>query len=463
MRPITPHDRDILVPLLRQAHRHNCNYSFANLCSWQRLFASEYEVVDGALVVRFNLFGRRAYLLAADPTEHPLTSVIDWMKSDAQASDSSLMIIAVEEDMAQRLVSLYGEHVAVTAIRDRYDYIYRRDDLMSLAGKDYHGKRNHANKFRSLYPDYRYQPLDPSLFDQCRELTLRWDSQHSEDSESVEAERQSINFVFDHWEQIGTIGGALFVDDRMVAFTYGGPISPTLFDTCVEKADIDYEGSYAVINQEFARHLPPQFTHINREEDMGLPGLRKAKLSYHPEQLLPCHSVVFQPQYRLTACDKERDKQEVIEWMSRQYGFDPHTVDQWIEHLHWNWPLSVKAVDPEGNTLGYLNMSDYRIEEETEQIVKEKPQLLSQLNRLNYTAVFSFIVAPHCRGTRLNHAMLMHIMPQLQQYDFLFIPVMHHLRTHRYWQRWGAREFYRDAECVYYMLPFSEAAKKIVL
>ena len=159
MRPITPHDRDILVPLLRQAHRHNCNYSFANLCSWQRLFASEYEVVDGALVVRFNLFGRRAYLLAADPTEHPLTSVIDWMKSDAQASDSSLMIIAVEEDMAQRLVSLYGEHVAFTAIRDRYDYIYRRDDLMSLAGKDYHGKRNHANKFRSLYPDYRYQPV----------------------------------------------------------------------------------------------------------------------------------------------------------------------------------------------------------------------------------------------------------------------------------------------------------------
>ena len=92
MKPITPQDRDILEPLLRQAHRHNCNYSFANLCSWQRLFASEYEVVDGALVVRFNLFGRRAYLLAADPTEHPLTSVIDWMMVFFTKSASSLLL-----------------------------------------------------------------------------------------------------------------------------------------------------------------------------------------------------------------------------------------------------------------------------------------------------------------------------------------------------------------------------------
>lgn len=98
-------------------------------------------------------------------------------------------------------------------------------------------------------------------------------------------------------------------------------------------------------------------------------------------------------------------------------------------------------------------MSDYRIEEETPLIAIEKPELLKELNAQRYTAVFSFIVAPEYRGTRLNYDMLMSIMPELRaRYDFVFIPVLHRLKTHRYWQRWGAREFYRDADCIYYKL-----------
>ena len=98
-------------------------------------------------------------------------------------------------------------------------------------------------------------------------------------------------------------------------------------------------------------------------------------------------------------------------------------------------------------------MSDYRIEEETEQILTDAPELLASLNAQRYTAVFSFIVAENYRGTRLNYDMLMSIMPELKScYDFLFIPVMHRLKTHTYWQRWGATEFYRDTNCVYYKL-----------
>lgn len=166
-----------------------------------------------------------------------------------------------------------------------------------------------------------------------------------------------------------------------------------------------------------------------------------------------------------------------VEWLTRQYGFERAEVKDWVANLHFNWPLSVKAISECGNALscecvsadaantnaitqshnntiiGLLNMSDYRIEEETEQIAKEKPELLARLNAQRYTAVFSFIVAPEYRGTRLNYDMLMSIMPELKaNYDFVFIPVMHRLKTHQYWQRWGSREFYRDAECVYYKL-----------
>ncbi len=150
-----------------------------------------------------------------------------------------------------------------------------------------------------------------------------------------------------------------------------------------------------------------------------------------------------------------------VDWLTRQYGFDRAEVDDWVANLHFNWPLSVKAVSNEElgirneeSVVGLLNMSDYRIEEETPLIAREKPDLLAALNAQRYTAVFSFIVAPEYRGTRLNYDMIMSIMPELRaNYDFLFVPVLHRLKTHRYWQRWGATEFYRDADCVYYQLP----------
>ncbi len=149
----------------------------------------------------------------------------------------------------------------------------------------------------------------------------------------------------------------------------------------------------------------------------------------------------------------EADAPLTVSWMVRQYGFDRCEVDEWVRTLKFNWPLSVKAVDDNGNVIGLLNMSDYRIEEETAQIKKDHPEMLARLNSLRYTAVFSFIVREDYRGTRLNYDMLEEIMPELKSdYDFIFIPVLHCLKTHEYWKRWGAKEFYRDRDGVYYQL-----------
>ena len=149
----------------------------------------------------------------------------------------------------------------------------------------------------------------------------------------------------------------------------------------------------------------------------------------------------------------EQDAPLTVDWMVRQYGFDHAEVESWVQELHFNWPLSVKALDGDGHVVGLLNMSDYRIEDETPQILTDEPQLIESLNAQRYIAVFSFIVAEKYRGTRLNYDMLMSIMPELKaKYDFLFIPVLHRLKTHQYWQRWGAKEFYHDEDCVCYKL-----------
>ena len=145
-----------------------------------------------------------------------------------------------------------------------------------------------------------------------------------------------------------------------------------------------------------------------------------------------------------------------VEWITRQYGFERAEVEGWVRDLHFNWPLSVKAINEDGEVIGLLNMSDYRIDEETLQIRRDAPELLARLNALRYTAIFSFIVREDYRGTRLNYDMLTSILPELRAgYDFVFIPVLHRLKTHRYWHRWGALEFYRDTDGVYYLLPMS--------
>ena len=161
--------------------------------------------------------------------------------------------------------------------------------------------------------------------------------------------------------------------------------------------------------------------------------------------------------YRMTPADAP----ETVRWMVRQYGFAPPEVEGWVAHLHFNWPMSVKAVDREGATVGLLNMSDYRIEEETEAMKKEQPQRLELLNGMRYVAVFSFIVAEAYRGMKLNYDMIMELWDDLQAYDFVFIPVMHRLKTHNYWKRWGAVEFFRDGMSVYYMLPISDMARQL--
>lgn len=455
--PLTVADREAVQTVTLHAGRRNCNYTFANLVGWQFWFHTEVCVFADAVVLRFNLEGKRAYMVCT--AGNLSDTLIEGLLSD---SGGEMTLLGLEDSQVASL-SPFSSHLSflVESRRNQYDYIYRRADLAALRGGLLKAKRNHVNRFLTEHPDFEYRQLTPELFDKCRQLTAIW-QERKEESVTIDAERRVMETVFAHWEALGMIGGSIFVDGRMVAFTYGAAVSTDTFDVCVEKADRGVKGAFAIVNQQFAEHLPDQYIYLNREEDMGIPGLRKAKLSYHPEILLSYNMVKLSPvganrhlSLYLTRMTEE-DAPLTVEWMVREYGFDCAEVEDWVQNLHFNWPMSVKATDGKGNMIGLLNMSDYRIEEETPRILVDAPQLLADLNARRYIAVFSFIVAEPWRGTRLNYDMLMSIMPELRaRYDFVFIPVMHRLKTHRYWQRWGATEFYRDPESVYYKLELS--------
>lgn len=278
---LTLSDREAVQAVTLNSGRRNCNYTFANLVGWQFWYYTEVCVLDDAVVLRYTHEGERAYMVctAKDISKELLDTLLD-------DSQGNLTIIGLEDSQATQLYTLNSKlSTIIEPVRNQYDYIYRRTDLAELHGSHLNAKRNHIHRFRAEHHDFEYRPLTLELFDECRRLTEIW-YEEKEFSETIEAEHRVMETIFSNWDALGMIGGSIFVDGQMIAFTYGAAVTTDTIDICVEKADRRIEGAFAIINQQFAEHLPEQFVYLNREEDMGISGLRQAKLSYHPEILL---------------------------------------------------------------------------------------------------------------------------------------------------------------------------------
>jgi hypothetical protein len=288
---LTLSDREAMQAVTLPSGRRNCNYTFANLVGWQFWYYTEVCVLENTVVLRYTFDGQRAYMVCTSETLS-----LELIQELLDDSNGDLTLIGLEDSQVAQLQTSHS--ISVEPARDQYDYIYRRTDLATLHGRHLDAKRNHIHRFRAEHPDFEYRPLTPELFDECRRLTEIWqeeknqnDNENENRNETINAEHRVMETIFSNWDALGMIGGSIFVDGCMVAFTYGSAVTTDTFDVCVEKADRHVEGAFAIINQQFAEHLPEQYIYLNREEDMGIPGLRQAKLSYHPEILLTYNAV----------------------------------------------------------------------------------------------------------------------------------------------------------------------------
>ncbi len=292
--PLTTADcRNIQRAVLHTDFR-NCDLNIVNLIGWRFLYDTETALHEGHLLIRFKINGHLAYL--APVTEGDWNAALRLMLDDANRQGHPFLMLGVCENSLAKLEAAMPGYFFATANRDYADYIYDRAKLETLSGKKLQSKRNFANRFEAKYPDWQAAPLTPDDIPQCTELALRWKTQKegssADDFTPLDKERRSILTVFEHWNELPVEGCVLRVGGQIVAFTYGGAVNADTFDVCVEKADAAYEGSFAMINREFVRMLPKQYVYINREEDLGIEGLRRAKLSYHPVQLLQKYSVM---------------------------------------------------------------------------------------------------------------------------------------------------------------------------
>lgn len=309
-RPITIADADLLRSFTMDNKCMNCDINVANLCSWQFLYHTEFAIVEGFLLLRFLLDGKVTYMKPIGKGD--LQDVLVLLQDDARKMGEALRVACVCP-CAQALMeeSMPGSF-SFESDRNKADYIYLRERLTTLSGKKLQPKRNHVNKFKRLYPSYEYHPLTKNLVPDCLRLGQEWcQTNNSHEQRVALAEQHMMTFALSHIDELQILGGTIFVDGRMVAFTFGSRINANTFDICVEKADTNYEGAYAMINNEFASHLPEDIVYINREEDLGLEGLRKAKLSYDPELILDKMIAEY------TATPTETDKECNIRFETR--------------------------------------------------------------------------------------------------------------------------------------------------
>lgn len=179
------------------------------------------------------------------------------------------------------------EGYTLTEDRDNHDYIYCAQSLLTLSGKKLHSKRNHINQFRAQYVDsYHYLPLRPEMLDECLALFCEWLENKDLSTPGIINEMDAIRRIITHMDALNVVGGGICIGGKLAAFTLGEKIDDEMALIHIEKADSSIMGLFTFINQQFVEHEFAQMQCINREEDMGLEGLRRAKLSYNPTMLL---------------------------------------------------------------------------------------------------------------------------------------------------------------------------------
>ncbi len=280
--PITAQHKSLYEQRLFQGAERGCEYTFANLFLWGR---QKIAFIDGFAVV-FSQFARKS-VYSFPVGKGDLKTAVDAIISDASKRGIPCRLTGLSEEECGILEQLYPRKFRFHIDRDSFDYIYSIEDLAHLKGKKYQKKRNHLNRFRLRHPKAAFVPLTDENTADAEQLLQTWyDVSLQEDpTQDFHMEKAAIYKALKSRQDLHMEGMLLYIDGKAAAITLGSRSSEQTFDIHFEKALQRYDGAYAAINQTFAQYLHkqyPEVLYLNREDDMGLEGLRKAKRSYQP-------------------------------------------------------------------------------------------------------------------------------------------------------------------------------------
>ncbi|MCH5304300.1 MAG: DUF2156 domain-containing protein [Ruminococcus sp.] len=275
------------VPYIRKICQNygtmGCDFNAANIFLWRNKYNAKICIYCGFLVLAY--FRDNAPWGYCFPVgEGDPTAVIAEIFKDAKQRGIEARFVMLTDAQKEKLVEITGYEYSFEELLSDEDYIYCNYDLTILPGQKYHAKRNHISKFNRKYPNWRFSMITKDNKSDALKVAEKW-CKNKEINPYINEEFSVISEALDNYEFLQMHGGILYVEDEPVAMTMGCSINQKTFDVIFEKALVEYDGAFSKVNNEFAKTLVG-FEFINREEDMGLESLRKAKLSYHPAVIL---------------------------------------------------------------------------------------------------------------------------------------------------------------------------------
>ena len=271
---------------LHRMDKRCCEYSYVNLYLWGRKRVAE---LNGFLLLQAQFDRKSVYLYPVG--EGDIKVVLDAIIHDASVRGIPCCLSALTEADCRQVEALYPGAFQIYCDRDSYDYIYAIDDLADLRGRKFQKKRNHLNRFEQEHPDAQILPHDAQTMEADHILAQKWYEERTaiDPDGDYHLEKIALERAFSHYGELGMEGVVLVELGNVMAFAMGSRLTGDTYDIHFEKALGASDGTYAAINRGFARYLRekyPEVKWLNREDDMGIEGLRKAKLSYNPDHMV---------------------------------------------------------------------------------------------------------------------------------------------------------------------------------
>ena len=281
-RRITPADREMLEAFFEKRGTRLCNDSAGAALLWAPYYEDAVCAHGDGLLLRETFPGVGTVYL---PPEADDDAAYAFLERESEKRGERLLFFPVASRDLAALTARYPD-AEVCPLRDWYDYLYNAEDMAGFPGKRFHGQRSHVNKFDRLYPDWRFEPVTEENLPAVRAYFESHAARYHKQSETAAAEEGCVRAFLADYAAYAPLGGVLFALGQVIGFSCGEIVGDTLI-IHIEKADIAFDGAYQKLVSEYAKmYACENVRYINREEDLGDPGMRQSKENYHPVELL---------------------------------------------------------------------------------------------------------------------------------------------------------------------------------
>ncbi|MEG1631043.1 MAG: phosphatidylglycerol lysyltransferase domain-containing protein [Hydrogenoanaerobacterium sp.] len=277
-------DKQWINERLRKASFKSCDYSFVNNFIWRVPNKISFADINGFYCLYSEDGGEGAYTYPAGNGD--IKPVLEALMQDANERGREFILRGMTTETAKLIETLFPNKFSYENNRDYSDYIYLVEKMINLSGKKLHSKRNHIARFEDN-PDWTYEDITPQNIDECLSMNNEWCKLYKcVEAPGLNHEVCAVKQAFKYFFDLDLHGGLLRLGGRVVAYTMGEPLTADTYVIHIEKAFPDIRGVYPMINQQFLIHNCKDYIYVNREDDLGDEGLRKAKMSYYPDILL---------------------------------------------------------------------------------------------------------------------------------------------------------------------------------